>query len=461
MGQGTRLDSWKAIAEYLGRDVRTAMRWSKTKGLPVRRVAGKGRSVFAFTDDIDAWLRGAIPDVAAPEAAVPEPTVPEPPVIDPSPVPVEAPPPLRAAPPVRWIAGAALVVLTFATAGLMTLGAGRRLDVWEVSVDKQGVHRTDGGSGRRTVFSFDSYPGAIGLPRTHRESVVDLDGDGALDIIAGISVEERLRDRTVHSGRLLSLTPDGVIRWEHRIDDVIRFGGESFDGPWTMTDWRPSPDDAARPPRIAFVAHHYTWWPSVVGMLDAKGNRTGTFVNAGWVEGVRWLSPDRVLIAGFNNPRDGGMVAILDAASPAGRSPEPPGRFQCESCTPAGPLAYFVFPRSELNLLTASRFNRAQAEVSSTAVTVITQELGEEVPGATAIYEFDLQMTLRRAVFSDQYWDSHRRLELEGKIRHARDACPFANGPGPVQAWSAAGWKAVFSPGAANSRPAIPSNGLR
>src|SRR5688500_18782455 len=59
MGEHTRrLDSWKEIAEYLGRDVRTAMRWAKSHGLTVRRVGGKRRSVFAFTNEIDGWLEG-------------------------------------------------------------------------------------------------------------------------------------------------------------------------------------------------------------------------------------------------------------------------------------------------------------------------------------------------------------------------------------------------------------------
>ena len=52
-----RLDSWKEIAEYLGRDLRTVMRWEQERGLPVRRVPGGKRSaVFAYPYDIDQWL---------------------------------------------------------------------------------------------------------------------------------------------------------------------------------------------------------------------------------------------------------------------------------------------------------------------------------------------------------------------------------------------------------------------
>jgi Tol biopolymer transport system component len=53
-----RLDSWKAIATYFGKDVRTVIRWEQRRGLPVHRVPGGGRqSVFAYLGEIEAWLR--------------------------------------------------------------------------------------------------------------------------------------------------------------------------------------------------------------------------------------------------------------------------------------------------------------------------------------------------------------------------------------------------------------------
>ncbi len=56
--QDRRLDSWKEIAHYLGRDLRTVQRWEDEKGLPVHRVpGGKGQAVFAYNSEIDQWLR--------------------------------------------------------------------------------------------------------------------------------------------------------------------------------------------------------------------------------------------------------------------------------------------------------------------------------------------------------------------------------------------------------------------
>lgn len=50
------LQGWKEIASYLERDVRTAVRWEKEAGLPVRRYpTGKRASVYALVSEIDAW----------------------------------------------------------------------------------------------------------------------------------------------------------------------------------------------------------------------------------------------------------------------------------------------------------------------------------------------------------------------------------------------------------------------
>ena len=53
-----KLDSWKEIAAYLDRDPRTVQMWEKQEGFPVHRLAHRARSsVYAFTAEIDAWMR--------------------------------------------------------------------------------------------------------------------------------------------------------------------------------------------------------------------------------------------------------------------------------------------------------------------------------------------------------------------------------------------------------------------
>src|ERR1700751_4389659 len=53
-----RLDSWKEIANYFRREVRTVQLWEKKEGLPVHRHFHKRLgSVFAYRSEIDLWQR--------------------------------------------------------------------------------------------------------------------------------------------------------------------------------------------------------------------------------------------------------------------------------------------------------------------------------------------------------------------------------------------------------------------
>lgn len=57
MAERRILNSWKEIAGYLGRGVRTVQRWEAQLGLPVHRPAGKEHSaVLAFSSELDQWL---------------------------------------------------------------------------------------------------------------------------------------------------------------------------------------------------------------------------------------------------------------------------------------------------------------------------------------------------------------------------------------------------------------------
>lgn len=53
------LDSWKAIAAHLKRDVTTVQRWEKREGMPVHRhLHAKLGSVYASRTELDLWARG-------------------------------------------------------------------------------------------------------------------------------------------------------------------------------------------------------------------------------------------------------------------------------------------------------------------------------------------------------------------------------------------------------------------
>jgi TolB-like protein len=66
-----RLDSWKEIAAYLKREVRTLHRWEAQEGLPIHRHLHKERgSVYAYKSELDSWWnnRRAVLERPAPVA---------------------------------------------------------------------------------------------------------------------------------------------------------------------------------------------------------------------------------------------------------------------------------------------------------------------------------------------------------------------------------------------------------
>jgi TolB-like protein/tetratricopeptide (TPR) repeat protein len=64
-----RLDSWKEIAAYLHREVRTVQRWEKSAGLPVHRVQiEKQSAVYAYKSELDAWYKARQPRLESEDA---------------------------------------------------------------------------------------------------------------------------------------------------------------------------------------------------------------------------------------------------------------------------------------------------------------------------------------------------------------------------------------------------------
>lgn len=66
----TRLETWKEVAAFFGKDERTVKRWEAERGLPIRRLPGETRSrIYAEVAELDAWLKGASAGPLEPEPA--------------------------------------------------------------------------------------------------------------------------------------------------------------------------------------------------------------------------------------------------------------------------------------------------------------------------------------------------------------------------------------------------------
>jgi len=417
-----RLDSWKAIADYLQRDVATVARWEKNLGLPVRRVAGTGRSVFAYTSEIDDWLKTNRP----------------PGEVDP-PMP---PAPLTPSTGLRlWPWFAVLAALLVLVVALVARPRELLAEAFHVEVTTEGVVARDSAGTQlwrhpfpatATTFLTIAYPG--------RTQVM---GGAVPGVYFATGYRARQTGSVIESGELTFLDSHGQGRRSFAFDDQVTFHGTPYSAPWAMTAFAVNEGNGTR--RVAVSAHHYTWDPGLVTILDDRWQRRGTFVHAGWIEQLRWITPERLLIGGFSNARNGGMIALLDPAALAGQGPEVAGSpHYCENCGTDRPLRMLVFPRSEINLAAGARFNRVLLDGAGDHVIAQTVEMTVSDGDAVAVYEFTPALDLVSAKFGERYWDMHRTLESQGVLTHTREQCPDRDGPRSIEQWEpATGWRTI------------------
>jgi Tol biopolymer transport system component len=129
-----RLDSWKAIATYLNRSVRTVTRWEREEGLPVHRhLHSKSGSVYAYRTELDEWWRnrGEQIDRQAPN-------------LDSSDVPARR---------YRWMLAVAIVVVLAVSAMVWRIGS------WRSFLQSSSESRA-----ASSLMPLTTYPGVEGPP---------------------------------------------------------------------------------------------------------------------------------------------------------------------------------------------------------------------------------------------------------------------------------------------------------
>lgn len=394
-----RLDSWKAIAGHLGRNVRTVIRWEQERGLPVHRVpGGRSGSVFAFIDELDAWL------ASRPEEATPARTAP---VNQKN---------RRAA---LWLAA----VLCMVMAGVAISWWGAPLTIGSVAISGDAIVALapDG----RPLWRYVSDPAQFDPHRGRIWQVIrNLDeAPGDEVVVAGTAAFEEPE-------ALLALTNHGALNWLRSFDEVFTFGDRQYGPPWRTADLVVFGQDQ----RIAWAVHHHTWFPSVIATYDAGGGLRSRFVHPGWITSLRSTHDGRLLLAaGVNNELDARVLLVIDAQQPNGavRSASSGGR--CANCPDGNPAHYFVFPRPELSVAAGLPLLNDDAAprvvvLPSGRIEVHIVEHPRELPVVETIYEFGPDLSFLGGRAGDTYWGWHRQLEAVGRIDHAAADCPERRG---------------------------------
>lgn len=503
--QPRRLDSWKSIADYLGRNVRTATRWAAERGLPVRRVpGGKRGAVFAFAAEIDAWLVRQDANTTAPDGtksgspledagangekgAAPTLTRNGGAVIAKGTgdnaeddivgrrVSLEKMQFARGADDTQtvaknwfgamsWRLGIVVVVGLLAVVALAVTLRPSSSHASEVASIKLSADTLEAQDARgRTLWTY-RYPQVIHeesfeqSPGGHRpERVADYFGDGGREVAVMTTLQSGPNTTELDRSQLDFFSSTGKLMWRYLPDESFQFGAHKLSAPWYFSDLFVSGNEKRT--EIWAAAMHGEWGNSFVAQLDPATGRHGLrFVNTGTVyrlNEIKDAGKKFLLVGGFNNEWDGGNLAIIDEEKPFAASPQTPGtRHRCDSCPAGDPNYYFVFPRSEINRMTSS-YDTPVFEIRLTGPGIELEKserlnIGEE----KTIYllsskpPFEL-LSLR---YDSTYDMLHRAWSAQGRLTHTLEKCPERMHPQPVRLWTpGAGWADVpVKPAAAN-----------
>jgi hypothetical protein len=450
-----RLDGWKAIADYLGRDVRTAQRWREERGMPVHRIpGGKGGAMFADRAELDAWLlQRSVGDIARNGDATP--------LIDdhpnvPSPVgPVDVMPLVHqrasiarrvvavatglivvagvAAAVIRTQTSSAMPVQFVFNAGTLTARAADDSVLWTFRPPEQPGSVVDGA----VVNRMDLFGTARAMFHGGNPDV--------LALLSVSKVSDAPNNLSSLRQEIYCLSSAGKFRWMFSPKNRLTFAGREFAGPWLIKAWTVLPGPK---PRLWVSFIDNVWWPSFIASVDPDGKAETVFVNSGHIialAAVQTGGATSVLAGGVNNEYRSAALAVLDPDADASSSPQTNRTpFVCDQCPVGTPYQYFVFPRLEVaaargvpyefaNLISAAA--GAPIEVSIRDMTALN---------VRAVYRFSEALMPESVAMSDRYWELHREMSRNGTLDHSPENCPERNDGVVVRMWTpGSGWSTI------------------
>jgi len=475
--QGSRLDSWKEIAEYLGRNVRTVTRWADKRGLPIHRVPGGKRGhIFAFTAELEAWLNARAgssntsslhsPKANQNSASELAPVLPTANQAAESTTALAAPPaPPRRLPSLRWRIALAVGPLLVAAAGVplaLRPDSSHATELFAIKYDTNTLVATN--SEGHTLWTrrypdstLMNYFTARPIP-VQPFRIADFLHDGNREAAAIVPLSSGPNpDRTTHC-ELDFLSSKGDLLWQYSPEVTFQFGTHQLSGPWFFQDLFVSQSDSQT--TLWATAGHHAWGDAFVSQIDLRtGKAALRFVNTGVLYHLNEVKTDSgifLLAGGFNNEWDGGSLAIINENRPFAASPQTPGtRHHCDSCPPGVPDYYFVFPRSEINRLSGVYEDPIfDVGVFNEGVQVRKYERLSK-GGENIIYVFSKQppFKLLSILYDSAYDMLHKKWSAEGKLSHPLENCPERLHPLPIRLWTpSAGWTEIHVPPATSAQ---------
>lgn len=483
-----RLDSWKEIAAYLNRDVRTVIRWEKEKGLPVHRVpGGKRQAVFTYRQELDAWLESEQIGLGQEDTSVAGNGLHKESLL--AGIQKQTAPPINGSHDPQPVSNAGFIpdnggevrqarrrslYRVLGVAAIVVTGI--ILSLW-VFYARPAVNHLPSRVGF-TMNSLQAFDDQGHLLWTHSFAmpvhprfeksvkllpelvrIADLKRDGGREVLIVVPLARGPNPDDFFQTEVDCFSSQGELLWSYVPEERFRFGNYELDGPWFTFDVLVSTID--KKPAIWMTLAHYKWGNSFVVELDPDtGKGTLRFVNTGIVYKLNEMQAEGktyLMAGGFNNEYEAGSLAVIEESKPFTVSPQTAGtRHKCVDCPEGAPDYYFVFPRSEINRLKglwedsvhSIAVNGDQIEVEKWEAyrPDVDRDSPEQSVGMHEYYDFHTLPTIQPFSFrfGSDYDMLHRELEKDHKLNHTLETCPERLHPEPVKVWTpSTGWKDI------------------
>ena len=341
------LTSWKEIAAYLDRDVRTCIRWEQRYGLPVHRLDKEAKAkVFAYRDEIDRWLEERSPTE-----------------------PLERRPSRPRATAGRLLVATAFVVVGVAAYVLVPGLMGDRVPAdFHVRGSTLVVTNAHGGelwrrdtgvpnlrdeSFYRQHFQAKRIESRYGPPVWPFISFKDIDGDGHPETLFSIKTADETNDDL-----LLCYDAKGRETWRFRAGRELVFGGKLFRREYRILGFDVADDDGDGRPEVLVIAVHKPDWPCQVALLDGHGRLKGEYWNSGYLMDAAAGDLDgdgkrEIVLSGVNNGYRKGCIVVFKAGNVHGSSPQDDAQYRSAALGTGTQTDYILFPPTRLHTLIA------------------------------------------------------------------------------------------------------------
>jgi hypothetical protein len=403
-----KLDSWKEIAAYLDRDVRTVQRWERKKGLPVHRLDDSKRSrVFSYSDEIDNWEGEMLSSKKRKESDL---------IFSSS---------RMIRPPHILIF---LILITFLLLLFISLSinkkstsciamdfkiSGSQILIYDenqsvMSFIETGIQNLENDGHYRTRFQEKfNEGGGYYLPCIIIE---DIDHNGCTEILYTFQTKDNSKENILFCHNVKT----GNELWKFVAGGKKAFGNKSYSDDYRILGFNVVDIDENGTNEIIVLANHKEDFPGQVIVLDSKGNKIGEYWNSGHINDYGFVDLDydgskEILLAGVNEEWKKPCLAILDFFCIDGHSPQSNDFFTCRESKKCNEKYYILMPRDVVGVISGDHYSIRKIILSDDPDEKITLE-------NMVFYTFNFNLELKKIIFSNQLGLEYEKCKRDGIV---------------------------------------------